>query len=162
SRSDIPLTRAGAQPSGFTACGIILLRRSVWVRPTHRPALGAWTRTESSHRDIVRLPSLFPDKLRDDVIGDRFDLASRQARGMRVGGGVGEEFRGGAAVTVLVLLIELIEVWPFGSRAPACDHFNQLIPIENGLVQIGCLPGRSWIAPAVAIDAVTELAIGLV
>jgi hypothetical protein len=50
----------------------------------------------------------------------------------------------------------------FGTRPPAGDHLDQLIAVEASPVQVGGLARRARVAVAVAVDAVAELAIGLV
>src|SRR5260370_19016715 len=57
---------------------------------------------------------------------------------------------------------ELVKMWHFRSRSPARDHFDQVVAIEVGLVQIGRFPGRARIATSIPVRSMAELAIRLV
>src|SRR5215475_4687915 len=65
-------------------------------------------------------------------------------------------------VAVSVFVGIFVEMRHFGPRAPTGDHLDQLITTEMGLVQIGGAAGRSGIAAAVGIDAMTKLTVRLV
>jgi hypothetical protein len=49
----------------------------------------------------------------------------------------------------------------FPSRTPTPNNLNQLLAIKLGRVQIGAFSGRAWIAMAIAVHAVAELAVRL-
>src|SRR6476619_7989117 len=103
-----------------------------------------------------------PHEGRKDEVRQRRDFALVQAGRVRIGRDALAEFLGGEAVTVLGLVGISIEVRHFGAGPAAGDHLDQLLAVEPGLVQIRGLARRAWIAAAVAIHAVAELAVRLV
>src|SRR5919198_346699 len=98
---------------------------------------------------------------RENVVGEGGDLALGEAGRVWIGRYVLAEFCGGEAVAALVLVGIFVEVRHFRAGPAAGNHFNQLLAVEPGLVQIRCLPRRARITVAVAVDPVAELAIRL-
>src|SRR5258708_28133666 len=107
------------------AYGITILHAKLY--PTRRRLMrrlverrdydAAFARSASFHQAFAT--SLFADKSREDIIGDRLNLALRQAGRVRIVGRVGAQLAGGAAVTGPVFIAILVEVRHLGSRAPA-------------------------------------------
>src|SRR5215468_8290545 len=105
---------------------------------------------------------LFADEFRENVVDDRLDFPFRQTGRMRVARGIITQVLSLQPITVRVLVGVFVEMRHFCSRTPTGNHLYQLITIEMRLVQIGGSARRARIAPAVTIDAVTELTVRLV
>src|SRR5262249_55274013 len=105
---------------------------------------------------------LLADEFCEDVVGDRLDFALRQPGRMRIARRVAAEVLPLQPVAVRVLISIFVEMRHFGPWPPARDHLDQLIATEMGLMQIGGAARRARIATAITVDAVAELAIGLV
>src|SRR3954465_10868106 len=106
-------------------------------------------------------PSL-PYEGREDEVRQRRDFALVQAGRVRIGRDVLAELLGGEAVAVLGVVGIFIEMRHFGTGPAAGDHLDQLLAVEPGPVQIRGLARRAWIAAAVAVHAMAELAVRLV
>src|SRR5262249_24922488 len=98
---------------------------------------------------------------RKQIVDHSRNLTLGEAGRMRVGRYLVAELGGGEAVAALVVVGVFVEVRHLGAGPPTGDHLDQLLMVETRLVQIRRLAGRARIAVAVAIDAMTELAVGL-